>query len=159
MTTYAVEKFGLLCMASDKSQVGKRTSRTEALDTTFTDPNFCFRLENILRLFATIKVGGSTRVVNFRAWSDSTPCAGASTCTCGIAAMLYVVGLGLCDAKDITVKGLEVVRKASRVYLEAYTSILTVGNREGGTGRICVNVLNYRAIPLHTTFSRFLPRI
>ena len=42
-------------------------------------------------------------------------------------AMLYLVGLGLCDATDITVKGLEIVRRASRVYLEAYTSILTVG--------------------------------
>ncbi|XP_071799508.1 diphthine methyl ester synthase-like [Asterias amurensis] len=41
--------------------------------------------------------------------------------------MLYFVGLGLGDAKDITVKGLEVVRGAKRVYLEAYTSILTVG--------------------------------
>lgn len=41
--------------------------------------------------------------------------------------MLYLIGLGLGDAKDITVKGLEVVRKCSRVYLEAYTSILTVG--------------------------------
>ncbi|XP_064444818.1 diphthine methyl ester synthase isoform X3 [Mirounga angustirostris] len=41
--------------------------------------------------------------------------------------MLYLVGLGLGDAKDITVKGLEVVRRCSRVYLEAYTSILTVG--------------------------------
>ncbi len=38
--------------------------------------------------------------------------------------MLYLIGLGLCDPKDITVKGLEVVKKASRVYLEAYTSIL-----------------------------------
>ncbi|XP_041914105.1 diphthine methyl ester synthase, partial [Alosa sapidissima] len=41
--------------------------------------------------------------------------------------MLYLIGLGLGDAKDITVKGLEVVRRCSRVYLEAYTSILTVG--------------------------------
>ncbi|XP_014301526.1 diphthine methyl ester synthase isoform X1 [Myotis lucifugus] len=41
--------------------------------------------------------------------------------------MLYLVGLGLGDAKDITVKGLEVVRRCSRVYLEAYTSVLTVG--------------------------------
>lgn len=41
--------------------------------------------------------------------------------------MLYFVGLGLGDAKDITVKGLEVVKKCKRVYLEAYTSILTVG--------------------------------
>ncbi|XP_061681623.1 diphthine methyl ester synthase [Syngnathoides biaculeatus] len=41
--------------------------------------------------------------------------------------MLYLVGLGLGDALDITVKGLQVVRKCSRVYLEAYTSMLTVG--------------------------------
>uniref|UniRef100_A0A8C5K6G5 diphthine methyl ester synthase n=1 Tax=Jaculus jaculus TaxID=51337 RepID=A0A8C5K6G5_JACJA len=41
--------------------------------------------------------------------------------------MLYLIGLGLGDAKDITVKGLDVVRGCSRVYLEAYTSVLTVG--------------------------------
>ncbi|XP_059995479.1 diphthine methyl ester synthase isoform X1 [Lagenorhynchus albirostris] len=41
--------------------------------------------------------------------------------------MLYMIGLGLGDAKDITVKGLEVLRRCSRVYLEAYTSVLTVG--------------------------------
>lgn len=41
--------------------------------------------------------------------------------------MFYLVGLGLGDAKDITVKGLEIVKSAKRVYLEAYTSILTVG--------------------------------
>ena len=41
--------------------------------------------------------------------------------------MLYLVGLGLGDAKDITVRGLEIVKKADKVYLEAYTSILTVG--------------------------------
>lgn len=40
--------------------------------------------------------------------------------------MLNLVGLGLSDETDITVKGLEVVKKASRVYLEAYTSILLV---------------------------------
>jgi diphthine methyl ester synthase len=40
--------------------------------------------------------------------------------------MLYLVGLGLADETDITVKGLDVVRKAERVYLEAYTSILLV---------------------------------
>lgn len=43
------------------------------------------------------------------------------------AMVLYLIGLGLGDAQDITVKGLEAVRKCSRVYLEAYTSILTVG--------------------------------
>lgn len=40
--------------------------------------------------------------------------------------MLYLVGLGLADEKDITVRGLEVVKTASRVYLEAYTSILLI---------------------------------
>lgn len=40
--------------------------------------------------------------------------------------MLYLVGLGLADESDITVKGLEVVRRADRVYLEAYTSVLLV---------------------------------
>lgn len=41
--------------------------------------------------------------------------------------MLYLVGLGLGDAKDITVKGLEIVKRADYVFLEAYTSILCVG--------------------------------
>ena len=41
--------------------------------------------------------------------------------------MLYLVGLGLGDAEDITVKGLRVVRRCARVYLEAYTSVLTCG--------------------------------
>lgn len=40
--------------------------------------------------------------------------------------MLYLVGLGLSDETDITVKGLEIAKSAARVYLEAYTSILLV---------------------------------
>ncbi len=40
--------------------------------------------------------------------------------------MLYMVGLGLADETDITVKGLNIVKAAKRVYLEAYTSILLV---------------------------------
>lgn len=40
--------------------------------------------------------------------------------------MLYLIGLGLSDETDITVKGLTIVKQASRVYLEAYTSILLV---------------------------------
>lgn len=44
--------------------------------------------------------------------------------------MFYFIGLGLGDAKDITVKGLEIVKKSKRVYLEAYTSILTVGKEK-----------------------------
>ena len=40
--------------------------------------------------------------------------------------MLFLIGLGLADETDVTVKGLEVIKTASRVYLEAYTSILLV---------------------------------
>ncbi|KAE9400669.1 Diphthine synthase [Gymnopus androsaceus JB14] len=40
--------------------------------------------------------------------------------------MFYIIGLGLCDEKDITLRGLEAVKSSSRVYLEAYTSILMV---------------------------------
>ena len=41
--------------------------------------------------------------------------------------MLYLIGLGLGDAKDITVKGLEIVKSAKQVFLESYTSVLSVG--------------------------------
>lgn len=40
--------------------------------------------------------------------------------------VFYAIGLGLADEKDITVKGLEIVKRAERVYLEAYTAILLV---------------------------------
>ena len=41
--------------------------------------------------------------------------------------MLYLIGLGLGDGKDITVKGLEIVKSAKQVFLESYTSVLSVG--------------------------------
>ena len=41
--------------------------------------------------------------------------------------VFYLVGLGLGGPDDVTVKGLKVIQSASRVYLEAYTSILTCG--------------------------------
>ncbi len=41
--------------------------------------------------------------------------------------MLYIIGLGLGDEKDITVRGLEIVKKCERVYLEAYTAVLGIG--------------------------------
>lgn len=37
---------------------------------------------------------------------------------------LYLIGIGLADEKDISVKGLEAVKKCSAVYLESYTSVL-----------------------------------
>ena len=43
-----------------------------------------------------------------------------------LAAMLYLVGLGLADEKDVTVRGLEIIKKAERVYLESYTAVLLV---------------------------------
>ena len=38
--------------------------------------------------------------------------------------MLYLIGIGLSNEKDISVKGLEAVRRCSKVYLENYTSLL-----------------------------------
>lgn len=38
--------------------------------------------------------------------------------------MLYIIGLGLCDAKDITLKGLEAIRACDEVFLDHYTSVL-----------------------------------
>ena len=40
--------------------------------------------------------------------------------------VLYMIGLGLSDEKDITVKGLEAVKRAKKVYLEHYTAILMI---------------------------------
>jgi diphthine methyl ester synthase len=40
--------------------------------------------------------------------------------------VLFLVGLGLGDEKDITVRGLETVRKCSKIFLEHYTSVLGV---------------------------------
>lgn len=39
---------------------------------------------------------------------------------------LYIIGIGLHDEKDITVKGLEAVKKCSKVFLETYTSRLSI---------------------------------
>ena len=58
--------------------------------------------------------------------------------------MLYLIGLGLADEKDITVKGLEIVRKAERVYLEAYTSILLVDHEK--LVRSSLNHPNYSSV-------------
>eukprot|EP00878_Enallax_costatus_P010765 GHUV01011242.1.p1 GENE.GHUV01011242.1~~GHUV01011242.1.p1 ORF type:complete len:273 (+),score=57.99 GHUV01011242.1:1343-2161(+) len=38
--------------------------------------------------------------------------------------VLYLIGLGLYDEQDITLRGLDAVKGCERVYLEAYTSIL-----------------------------------
>ena len=38
--------------------------------------------------------------------------------------VLYVMELGLGDEKDVTMRGLQVVRRCDKVYLEAYISFL-----------------------------------
>ena len=37
---------------------------------------------------------------------------------------LYLIGIGLCNEKDISVKGLEIIKKCDQIYLENYTSLL-----------------------------------
>ncbi|KAK3113573.1 diphthine synthase [Teratosphaeriaceae sp. CCFEE 6253] len=44
--------------------------------------------------------------------------------------MLYIIGLGLADERDVSVKGLDIIRKAERVYLEAYTAVLLVDQQQ-----------------------------
>lgn len=60
--------------------------------------------------------------------------------------MLYIIGLGLADERDISVKGLDIVRTADRVYLEAYTAVLLV-DKERLVGRMLglpqVSMLTY----------------
>jgi diphthine synthase len=40
--------------------------------------------------------------------------------------VLYLIGLGLGDEKDITIRGLECVKSCSKLYLEYYTSVLGI---------------------------------
>jgi diphthine methyl ester synthase len=44
--------------------------------------------------------------------------------------VLYLIGLGLGDEDDITVKGLKIVKQCDKVFLEAYTSVLGVVDKE-----------------------------
>lgn len=46
--------------------------------------------------------------------------------------MLFIVGLGLGDEKDITLRGLEAVKRCEKVYIEAYTSLLSFGLSSDG---------------------------
>lgn len=44
--------------------------------------------------------------------------------------MLYFIGLGLSDEKDISVRGLEIIKNSHRVFLESYTSKLLVDTKK-----------------------------
>lgn len=50
--------------------------------------------------------------------------------------MLYIIGLGLGDEQDISLKGLEAVQKCSKVYMEAYTSLLSFGLSPDGLSNL-----------------------
>ncbi|XP_078436196.1 tetrapyrrole (Corrin/Porphyrin) Methylase isoform X1 [Wolffia australiana] len=50
--------------------------------------------------------------------------------------MLYIIGLGLGDEKDITLRGLEAVRSCRKVYVEAYTSLLSFGISSDGLSKL-----------------------
>jgi diphthine synthase len=43
--------------------------------------------------------------------------------------MLYLIGLGLGNERDVTLRGLDAIKRCSKVYLEAYTSVLGVDVR------------------------------
>ena len=40
--------------------------------------------------------------------------------------VFYIIGLGLGDEEDISIKGLKAIQNSEKIYLEAYTSILGV---------------------------------
>ena len=44
--------------------------------------------------------------------------------------VLYLIGLGLCNEKDITVRGLEYIKQSDYIYMEYYTSILGIDSKK-----------------------------
>lgn len=44
--------------------------------------------------------------------------------------VFYIIGLGLGDERDISIKGLDAVRTCEKIYLESYTSILGVNKQK-----------------------------
>jgi len=64
--------------------------------------------------------------------------------------MLYIVGLGLFDAGDLSLRGVDAAKKCGRVYVEFYTNCFngSLGELEGVLGR-SVGVLDRRALEEH----------
>ena len=50
--------------------------------------------------------------------------------------MLYIIGLGLGDERDITLSGLEADKKSQKIYMEAYTSLLSFGLSSDGLSNL-----------------------
>lgn len=55
--------------------------------------------------------------------------------------MLYIIGLGLGDEKDITLRGLEAVKKGQKLYIESYTSLLSFGISKDGISTLVILLL------------------
>lgn len=64
--------------------------------------------------------------------------------------MLYIIGLGVGDEKDITLRGLEAVRKCEKVYIEAYTSLLSFGLSTDGIFTLVFS--NFTLLSLYTFY-------
>ena len=43
---------------------------------------------------------------------------------------LHLIGIGLSDEKDISVRGLETIKKCSKIYLESYTSLMQASKEQ-----------------------------
>jgi len=51
--------------------------------------------------------------------------------------MLYLIGLGLGDPSDLTIKGLEILKKCEKIYLESYTSLLCDCDGKEALEKLC----------------------
>lgn len=78
----------------------------------------------VLFVFSSQFLGVNALQVHSEAYSLRLPLRPAPPAA---GAMLYIVGLGLGDERDITVRGLDAVRSCSKIYMEAYTSLLSLG--------------------------------
>lgn len=69
--------------------------------------------------------------------------------------MLYIIGLGLGDADDVTVKGAAAISRSSKVFLEMYTAILGVDSDAlvRGAGVDGAEIARRRRFP-HTPLAR-----
>ncbi|PQP96152.1 putative diphthine methyl ester synthase [Prunus yedoensis var. nudiflora] len=75
----------------------------------------------------TVNHKSSANVDKERQSETRTPIRGAR-----LRGMPYIVGVGLADEKDITFRGLEIVKQCDQVFIEAYTSLLSFGLSSDG---------------------------
>lgn len=66
--------------------------------------------------------------------------------------MLYIIGLGLGDEKDITLRGLEAVKRCHKVYIEAYTSLLSFGLSSNGLSTLVTTKFSSSSVSLFVIF-------